>query len=214
MLIRTDYPSIRKAMRPGDVIAFGGKGHFSEVIKWATRAATSHVGIVLQSKIIHDGSVQDGFLNQIIESTSLNGFSGVAINRVSDRLSAYDGEVWWLPLSDEVRAKMDHKKFYNFLLHQEGKPYDTPQAVYAGLDALDRTAGLTHNQEDFGKFFCSELAAAGLEEAGAIPHVNASEITPIDLCMFRIYRQDYYQIKGPEKPIRGFNTLDPAGWGE
>ena len=32
------YSKVRNQMRPGDVIAFGGKGHFSEIIKFATRS--------------------------------------------------------------------------------------------------------------------------------------------------------------------------------
>ena len=36
-----DYWQIRKEVKPGDIIAFGGKGNFSELIKWATRATVS-----------------------------------------------------------------------------------------------------------------------------------------------------------------------------
>ena len=61
--------------------------NFSQIIKWATRSSISHVGVVLQSKLLIDGQPQQGFFNQIIESTSNNGFSGVAISRLSDRES-------------------------------------------------------------------------------------------------------------------------------
>ena len=91
------YQDVRPKMKAGDIIAFSGKGNFSEIIKWATRAAVSHVGVILQSKLQIDGEPQSGIFNQIIESTSLNGFSGVIISRLSDRLDTYDGEIWWLP---------------------------------------------------------------------------------------------------------------------
>ncbi|MCP4338005.1 MAG: hypothetical protein GY799_03775, partial [Desulfobulbaceae bacterium] len=104
------YDDARGQMKPGDVIAFGGKGHFSEIIKFATFSTVSHVGVMLQTKVVEDGS--DRFFNQIIESTSLNGFNGVNISRFSDRLNSYDGDLWWLPLRDEVRSKLDTKKFY------------------------------------------------------------------------------------------------------
>ena len=211
------YEEARNRMRAGDVIAFSGKGEFSDIIKWATRAPVSHVGVILQSRLLIDGNPQAGFFNQIIESTSLNGFSGVTISRLSDRLATYAGEIWWLPLSDGVRGKLDAKKFYDFLLHQDHKPYDVPQAIKSALDALDNATligGLTHNVEDFSKFFCSELVAAGLEAGGAVGHVNASEVTPIDLCMFAIYSSDYYQLKGTLRGIKGYNTLSPEGWGE
>ncbi len=48
------YENVRDRMRPGDVIAFGGKGHFSEIIKFATRSDVSHVGVILQTKITDD----------------------------------------------------------------------------------------------------------------------------------------------------------------
>lgn len=96
------YQDTRPEMKAGDVIAFSGKGNFSEIIKWATRAPVSHVGVILQSKLSIDGDPQSGIFNQIIESTCLNGFSGVSMSRLSDRLDTYDGEIWWLPLGKSV----------------------------------------------------------------------------------------------------------------
>jgi hypothetical protein len=214
---KSKYADIRKKMKAGDVIAFGGKGNFSEIIKWATRAHVSHVGVILQSKLIIDDQPQTGFFNQIIESTSLNGFSGVTISRLSDRLFAHNGEIWWLPLSAKTRKNLVNKNFYDFLLHQEHKKYDMPQAVKSALDALDEIpiiGNLTHNVEDISRFFCSELVAAGLEAGEAIPSLNSSEVTPVDLCRFNIYAADYHQLKGRARNINGYNTLDPAGWGE
>ncbi|MGD8931607.1 MAG: hypothetical protein PVI52_03485, partial [Chromatiales bacterium] len=73
--------------------------------------------------------------------------------------------------------------------------------------------GPAYNSEDFSKFFCSELVAAGLEMAGAVGAVNASEVTPIDLCRWKIYQGSYYQLKGSKKKkISRFNTADPANW--
>jgi hypothetical protein len=214
---QAEYSEVRSKMQPGDIIAFSGKGNFSELIKWSTRSTVSHVGIVLQSKLLIGDSPQPGFFNQVIESTSLNGFSGVAISRLSDRVATYDGELWWLPLGKEARARLKFKEFYDFLLHQERKPYDLPQAVRSALDALDSIPLLnkaTLNVEDFSGFFCSELAAAGLEAGGVISSINASEVTPIDLCMFDVYGKNYYQIKGKRKLIKGHNTLSPEGWGQ
>ncbi len=211
------YQDVRPKMKAGDVIAFSGKGNFSEIIKWVTRAGVSHVGVILQSKLLIDGDPQSGMFNQIIESTSLNGFSGVAISRLSDRLDTYGGEIWWLPLRQDVHAAMDKKKYYDFLIHQERKEYDMPQAVKSALDPLDNVPILgkaTQNVEDFSRFFCSELVAAALEAAGAISHINASEVTPIDLCSFSLFESDYYQLKGNRKEIRGYNTTSPVGWGE
>jgi len=55
--------------------------------------------------------------------------------------------------------------------------------------------------------------AAGLKKAGLVTDINASEVTPIDLCRWSIYEDTYYQLKGdPTKDISRFNTLDPALW--
>jgi hypothetical protein len=160
----------------------------------------------------------DRFFNEVIESTSLNGLSGVSITRLSNHVFAYNGEIWWLPLRDSVRENMMNQvEFYNFVLHQEHKPYDVPQAIKSALDTLDEVpivGKLTHNVEDFSKFFCSELVAAALEKSGVVSHLNSSEVTPIDLCRFSIYKDDYYQLKGKKKLVTGYNTLDPVGWGE
>ena len=211
------YDEARKLMKPGDVIAFGGKGHFSEIIKFATFSSVSHVGVILQTKVVEDDTGK--FFNQIIESTSLNGFNGVNVSRFSDRLD-YEGEVWWLPLKKEIReSSFDQKKFFNFLFNQakERKPFDTPQAIKSALDALDNLPfglhGPAYNKEDFSKFFCSELVSAGLEIAGAVGSVNASEVTPIDLCRWNIYEDSYYQLKGEaSERISRFNTASPADW--
>lgn len=210
------YEVARNQMKPGDVIAFSGKGNFSEIIKWATRSNVSHVGVILQSKLVIDSNPQAGMFNQIIESTSLNGFSGVNISRLSDRIATYEGEMWWLPLSEGTRSQLKLKEFYDFLIHQDHKPYDTPQAIKSALDAFDNTpglSGLTKNVEDFSKFFCSELVAAALEAAGVINKINASEVTPVDLCSFNLFRDDYCQLKGELRPIKGYNSQSPEGWG-
>lgn len=219
---RVEYNDVRYDMKPGDVLAFGGKGHFSDLIKFATASAVSHVGVVLHTKIPTD--TKDRYFNQVIESATIRGYAGVHISRLRKRIEHYDGEVWWLPLSDEVRnGNFDAEKFYSFLFEQEGKKYDMYQALQAGADWFDDAklpfmdSGPGYAEEDFGKFFCSELVAAGLEVAGTVKNVNASEVTPIDLCRWKIYSGKYYQIKGKEgaEPIKisRYNSAVPDGWG-
>lgn len=210
------YLDVRKQMQPGDVIAYSGKAGVSNLIKMVLRAGVSHTSVVVQSKLVDN--VRDpmaGFLNQVMEATA----HGVQFARLSDHIKQYDGEIWWLPLHPSLRAQLDLQAFYNFLLHQEHKPYDYAQAVASGVDfADDRFGGLTKTGQDLARFFCSELVAAALVAARAVPHLNASEVTPIDVCRFKIFADDYYQIKKNEgedaKPIKGWNTLDPTGWGE
>jgi len=207
------YAEARHEMLPGDVIAFGGKGQFSEIIKLATRSTVSHVGTILQTRVVDDAT--DRFFNQIIESTSSE---GVAVYRASERIASYDGEVWWLPLRRSLReTRFDRKRFFDFLFNEarEKKAYDFPQAIQSAIDVLDRLGdadGPTRNSEDLGSYFCSELVAAGLEAASLVPRINASEVTPIDLCRWAIYEPDYFQLAGEPKEIPRFGTLDPAQW--
>lgn len=216
-LKKVKYASVRDKMQPGDVIAFSGNGEIAQIIKLATRSQITHAAVILQTKLLIEDQPQAGYFNQIIESTLINGFYGVSINRLSDRLVDFDGEIWWLPLSNEVRGKMNLQAFYDFLLHQEKKPFDTLHGIRSGIDIFDKNpvlGRLTRNDESFAAFFCSELVAAGLETSGAIPQINASEVTPIDLCMFSIYQENYYQIKGDaKKTINGYNSISAAEWG-
>lgn len=212
-MIKVDYSEVRKKMRPGDIIAFGSVSVVSDIIRWATKSTVSHVAVVLQSKMVIDNIVHDGFFNQVIEAN----LNGVTTNRLSNYINSFDGDLWWLPLSAEAREKLDIQKFFDFLLDQTDKKYDITQAVKSAFDSLDKTPGvngLTLNKEDFSKFFCSELAAAAFEEGGIIKSINASEVTPIDLCRFNIFSKHYYKIKGADKKINGYNSLSPENWGE
>ncbi len=92
-----------------------------------------------------------------------------------------------------------------------------PQAIKSAIDAFDQLPfgahGPGYNLEDFSRFFCSELVAAGLEKAGSTGDVNTAEVTPIDLCRWNIYKDNYYQLKGDQdKRISRFNTASPADW--
>ena len=208
---KVKYDKIRKEMLPGDVIAFGGKSHFSEIIKFATLSSVSHVATILHTQVPDDKR----YFNQVIESTGHGG--GVTITRVSELLTHYNGDIWWLPLKKEIREKkFNQKEFFNFLFQQakEKKKYDVAQGVGSAIDIFDKLGqgffGLGSNKEDFSKFFCSELVAAGLEKAGTVGSINASEITPIELCTWNIYEDQYYLLKGDIKTrIKHFNSKAP-----
>ncbi|WP_417910265.1 hypothetical protein [Candidatus Electronema sp. PJ] len=215
--IQITYNEARERMKPGDVIAFSGKANISELIKSVTLSDVSHVGVILQTKTLNDDK-KGRFFNEIIESTTGNGVFGVTTSKMRKCLDLYEGEVWWLPLDEKIRAtQFNEREFYDFLFNQKGKYYDTPQAVMSALDILDKLpfglSGPTLNKEDFSKFFCSELVAAAFEKAGVTGPVNASEVTPIDLCRWRIYQGNYYQLKGDiSKVISRFNTASPSDW--
>jgi hypothetical protein len=175
------YSEARPQMRQGDLIAFSGIGPFSTLIKAVTFSDISHVGVILQSQVTYC----DETINQIIESTSLgDGFVGVQINRMSQRVQEYNGGVYWYPLRDDVYANLDIETFSKFLLAQDGKSYDKIQAVFSALDLMPDT------KEDFSKLFCSEIVTGSYKHGKIISWtINASEQTPVDVCNFDKYKK-------------------------
>ncbi len=198
------YREVRNQMQPGDVIAFGGKSAFSGVIKWFTNSPVSHVAIVMHTQLLDPDGEETRYFNQIIESTVKEDKSGVIISRLSRAWEHYDGEIWWLPLDSRVRQNLNKRKFFDWLMDKEGRPYDTAQLLPAALDFL---GSLSETHEDYGKLFCSELVAGALKASGAIPEtVNSSEVTPHDLVTWDIFADTYIQLKGGQTEIDGFRT--------
>ncbi|AMJ93623.1 hypothetical protein AVL56_04440 [Alteromonas stellipolaris] len=217
MLEQQKYHHIREQMRPGDIIAFGGNSLFSRWTKLTTRSAVTHIAIVMQTKMRDEASGR--YFNQVMEATVYEGKKGVMTNRLSERVHTYDGDMWWLPLGEPARNMFEQNKrdFFNFMFAQEGKAYDVLQLFGSAVDALDShpiLGSISYNQEDFSSWFCSELIAEGLETAGIINSVNASEVTPVDICRFSIFEQRYVQLKGEARPIAGFNTQLADNWGQ
>ncbi len=202
MLKKSYSPKLRDRMQPGDIIAFGGKTQFSQIIKWFTGSPVSHVAIVLKTK--RPEAKSEGYYNQIIESTVKDDKSGIIISRLSRAIKDYQGEIWWLPLSATVRDALDLDKYFDWLEQQEGKKYDMGQLIPCALDFL---GPLTKTQEDYERLFCSELVVGALKAGGAIPKkVNASEVTPKDLMSWKIYAPTYVQLKGPRTEITELNS--------
>ncbi len=70
-----------------------------------------------------------------------------------------------------------------------------------------------NTEKDAEIFFCSELAIAALTEGGVIAGIEPSKVTPIDMCRFNLYKEEYVQFKGEERTrIRGFNSANPSRW--
>lgn len=217
MLEQQQYHLIRADIQPGDIIAFGGNSLFSRWTKLTTRSAVTHVAVVTHAQM--RDSKTNRYFNQVMEATSYKGKRGVMTNRLSERVASYDGDIWWLPLSRASRSLFEQNKreFFSFMFEQEGKPYDVLQLFGSAVDAIDEHplfGGISYNQEDFSSWFCSELIAEGLETAGVISGVNASEVTPVDICRFNIFKKRYVQIKGDGRLISGFNSLKPDNWGQ
>lgn len=215
-ITKSNYHEVNQAIQVGDVIAFGGNSLFSKWAKLTTNSHVTHTAVVVETAPI--AYQNQACTIQVAESTVFNGQSGVMVNSLSERVETYDGEIWWLPLSDQSRIKLEQNKsvFFDFLHQQKGKDYDIWQLFGSTVDATDDMPFLhrfSRNYEDYSSWFCSELIAAAFKATGVINKVNASEVTPIDLCQFNIYAKQYVQFKGAQKNIAGINSLIPDGWG-
>jgi hypothetical protein len=105
---------VEPLIRPGDVVAFSGTGPFSRCIKFFTRSAVSHIGIVIEA----------GPALEVCEALNT-----VEVNGLYDSITSYEGEAWILCLSDEARQRLDLKRMGKFLRSCIGKRYDTPQML-------------------------------------------------------------------------------------
>lgn len=199
------YQVIRSAMRPGDIIAFSGRTKFSRLIKLATNSNVTHVAIVCLSQVEYHGSVTVEIMESVKEEIchkTGQAITGVTRNRMSTRLAHYHGKIWWLPLSQQTRAKLNFSAAINFLMSVHGRPYDMPQAIQSALNTLDRFKIITYAAEDYSALFCSELAAGALKHGGILDAgFNPSETTPVDLVRLPVYDKYYYQLKGDTASI-------------
>ncbi len=180
------YELHRPRMKTGDVLAFSGKSRTSRIVRWATRSPYSHVALLWRARL--PGGFGPSVL--LIESTTLvdlpdavtrSVHKGVQLHFASQRVSAYEGKVWWVPLREPLKPAAQRKmEAWLRQTHCQRVPYDLVQAIGAGFDLLD-ALGL-ENEPDFSALFCSELVARALQIAGVIPEsVNASELTPADV---------------------------------
>lgn len=208
MLTVAPYKSVRKDIRPGDIIAFGGVGIFSKVIKFFTRSEVSHVGIVMENKMSFEGDSQPGKIVYLIESTTLNknGKKGVQVNALSDRLAEVEadgGSAWVLFLHENIRKEVDWKKFFDICWAERGRRYNMPRAILAGLP-------LPQFFSTSAKF-CSQLVIYTLKMSGVscLQKVLPASVNPQELCETKLYSDLYVQVVGPKKEIRNFNTKSP-----
>ncbi|MDC8830159.1 hypothetical protein [Alteromonas gilva] len=217
MLSQQHYHDIKHLIAPGDIIAFGGTSLFSRWTKFTTRAQVTHTALVVDTPAIH--STEQGRHDlTMIEATSIKGKKGVMYNYVSERVKHYQGDVWWLPLHNNAKAQLQDnwQHFHDFLHQQHGKGYDVWQLFGAAIDVFDDHRWfnwLTYNRKKLNQWFCSELVAEGLRYAGIVSDVNPSETTPKDICQFDIFAPQYVQLKGRPKKIKGYNSINPLGWG-
>ena len=207
------YNVVRRHMRPGDTIAFCGKGVTSNAVRFLTRdslchwSPVSHLGVVTH---VYEGSASEQCKRVLVtESTSLNGKTGVFTRYMSDVLAQYNGRIWWLPLDAVLSESLDLDAAEAYLTRMRNAKYDYWQCVRAGFRARFGF-NMTPVNESSKRVFCSEHVAwyhlAANRGAFRALIGNASTVTPLDYCRLPIYNNFYRQLKGRIRPIAGFNV--------
>ena len=197
------YATLHKRLKTGDVLAFGGADLPSDVVKLATRSCFVHVAIVFSTDFPADPQDLDQMYSQedsilIMEShvdASLPSVGtgkctlGVQMQWLSQRLTTYDGKLWWAPLKTPLTAEgIATMQTWLRKMEAEQIPYDFPQAIEVGVAAFTRTQ--RDHLTDYSALFCSELVTVALQLAGALDQkINASAQTPADVMQFSCLQQ-------------------------
>ncbi len=185
---RIPYAKARELVRVGDVVAFGGSGLISRIIRSGAKTVVSHAGVIVAPL---DGDEEPRFLESTIRLRGTDPVLGPKITSFEDRWSEYEGNVWLLPLAEAIRARFNEKKFADFVFGCEDKLFDIPEGVRMQIkEFLEQLAVDGAKAEQF--YFCSELIAAAFKEADILPGLAPSEVSPKDLCRWKMYDDTYY----------------------
>ncbi len=207
MLSPIDLASAIQLMRAGDVLAFSGNAFGSKLIQFFTKSPISHVAIVSEN----GGGKEYVEANNILKKVGVYRFP-------AEKLEEYNGRVWLLPLSSSAHKRMNKTILENYLFQQANFAFDTFGSIRSAEVLLPLIPVLRNRirivyQEDLSKLFCSEFIAAAFRTSGVIKNINASEVTPADLCRFSIYEASYFQILGSHLEIPDFNMTSPELFG-
>ena len=179
--------------RPGDVIAFAGKGLDAKIIQWFTLSPYSHVGIVLDTNSAE--TLQEDIL--IAESTTYTTVpnfnqqecvEGVQVHWLSHWIDVYKdcGRAWLFPLQEKPSPdRIAQMQAWLWHLYRSQTPFSCRKSVTAWFPQNqyinEEKKKKLPPKESVG-LFCSELVTEALQIAGIIdPALNSATQTPKDV---------------------------------
>jgi len=205
------YDLVKHLIQTGDCIAWNGWGH--NTIEWlysiGIKIATGPITHISTAIWVQIGDKDVLFL---AETMALGTLFDSLDRRINMANSENWTQCWWLPLSDERRARFDEQAAKSYMIRkvEEGTPYDVLQGIRSAFDEWG--LGRQHNPRDDTKLFCSELHMFILSAGRAVKDCNASEAHPTDVARFDIHAPTYYQIFGNKLELQNVNTVCPDGW--
>lgn len=177
------------AVKTGDVALFRGRSPFAWLVKLRTRSEYSHAGIFWRMKLNGSDRVV------VIESLEPHGVRVFPLDRYVERGERID----WFALTDPA---IDGERAAKFALQQWGAPYALRQLWWA-FSRVAWVARLLFRRRpanvDPGRWFCSELVAAALLQAGYRPD-PADGVDPDTTAPGAVARFTCLQRRGELKP--------------
>jgi len=86
----TTYLKYRDEMKSGDLLLFSPDSYLGGVIEWRTGYDITHIGFLFRHEFID---------NHVLSLEALE--NGICFNRLSRRISNYEGQIYWLPLKED-----------------------------------------------------------------------------------------------------------------
>ena len=142
------YQAHRSEMGTGDVLEFCSHSMLGRLIRWKTGKDVNHTALIIEADFLGDKRLM------LLEALG----AGIAPNFLSNRITDFDGEIYWLKLQKEWGSrKID---IMREALKYVGTPYD-----YGSIfKQLFRRVSV-----DFNKLFCSEFGYNVLQKVGIAP---------------------------------------------
>ncbi|SOE22377.1 Permuted papain-like amidase enzyme, YaeF/YiiX, C92 family [Spirosomataceae bacterium TFI 002] len=182
--IQEHYESIRDELKTGDLIFFSGDHWLSGLIRWRSRSAWSHVGIVVK--------IEEMNRVFLVESTLETGVRLIPMSFVVKNYDGnnnpYVGRVAWARHNILVNSADQLRKVKEFCLDNLTKQYDNKEY----FRIMWRT--LVGSKEIFNdnKFTCAEYVLEAYRYAGLkLPKERGYFISP-----GAFWRQDGVEMKG------------------
>lgn len=207
---KVSYGAVRDQLLPGDVIAFLGDNPISAIIKAAGTAGVSHVGLIVEAG---SAGQEPRFAESSVHvDDKAKPTYGVAVSSFRAACDAYAGAVWWLPLDAAQRATLDPQRLLQFITNATGQLFDLPGGIGVVMKGLEQKvigAKLPAVRVELAKAYCcSALVANALTKVGIVNVADPDEVSPSEVCSWRIYAADYSLLKG-DGAITGYNSTAP-----
>ena len=174
-----NYDELRPDLKTGDLVLTTGRGPVSAAIRWATRSAWSHVGMIVRA--------QEWDTVLLWEATTLGAaydveqgrpVKGVRLVPLSHRVGAPGQTMAVRQLRGVLLETRDVVALSDLRKALNGRPYEQNELELL-RSAWDGPLGA--NREDLSSVFCSELVAEAYQALRLLPDsIPSNEYVPGD----------------------------------